>query len=336
MNSAIDADESVWRYVSIAKYADLLRTRTLFLPKASLLSDNSEGKWVGHGVIMADRARWKELTDAAQLLEEIVERSNSDNDALDLAQGYALAHQGRLPQVALEVLGNVPCVYPSMRIEYLKSTSQAWHQNAQRSLKGEDDWRQQARTQREAVYISCWNRQSTLSFAMWELYGGGDEAVALKVKAGTLMRSISANASMLSESGYKAHLWPVRYVDVHQEQQALADEMMELLTNTVDITVGQFTIKPPIYADEREVRLIAYPERILIAPVIDPHPEWSGLAMPLKTTAAADARVDKFVEAVHLHPNVDKDAMVFKVIVDLHLAYGLDIPVLVSPMATVI
>ena len=34
----------IWQYLSLAKYFDLLRTKSLFFPKASLFADETEGK----------------------------------------------------------------------------------------------------------------------------------------------------------------------------------------------------------------------------------------------------------------------------------------------------
>ena len=202
-------------------------------------------------------------------MDEIVGKAANDDDALRLSRQYAESYRGRVPPLIVEVLAKVARVYPHKRLEYLKTMREGWRKNAANSLKREDEWREQTRIQREAVYISCWNRNSSMSFAMWQLYGGGTESVALKSKISRLTRLIDSNQALLSNSRLSGHVWPVRYVDVHQDEQIFADEMADRLTDTVDTTVAQFTIKPQIYADEHEVRLIVYPKRSLAEPVVD-------------------------------------------------------------------
>ena len=72
------ADVPIWRYLSLAKYIDLLRSKSLVFPKASLFSDTTEGKWWGHSHLWEQAKKWSQSPANTRILEEILERAGQD------------------------------------------------------------------------------------------------------------------------------------------------------------------------------------------------------------------------------------------------------------------
>jgi hypothetical protein len=68
------SEEPIWRYLTLAKYIDLLCTRSLFFPKAALFNDETEGKWYGHSILFEASRRWPGVLENARKLEALLER----------------------------------------------------------------------------------------------------------------------------------------------------------------------------------------------------------------------------------------------------------------------
>lgn len=75
-------DFSIWRYLSLAKYIDLLRTQSLYFPKASLFQDETEGKWWGHANLYENAVKWAQSPANVKTLEQMLERAGDDSPAI--------------------------------------------------------------------------------------------------------------------------------------------------------------------------------------------------------------------------------------------------------------
>ena len=76
------AEGHIWRYMSLAKYVDLLRSRAIFCPKASLFQDETEGKWVAHAVLWGEKQRWSKARRNAERLQKLIEECAGDQDRI--------------------------------------------------------------------------------------------------------------------------------------------------------------------------------------------------------------------------------------------------------------
>jgi hypothetical protein len=72
----------IWRYLSLAKYIDLLRTRSLYFPKASRFRDETEGKWWGHAHLYENAQLWGQSPANTQTLEVLLARAGHEPSAL--------------------------------------------------------------------------------------------------------------------------------------------------------------------------------------------------------------------------------------------------------------
>jgi hypothetical protein len=73
------SDTLIWRYISLAKYIDLLRTKSLYFPKASLFKDDTEGKWWGHALLYEQAQPWRAAPANIKILEGILARAGQDS-----------------------------------------------------------------------------------------------------------------------------------------------------------------------------------------------------------------------------------------------------------------
>nr|WP_321462827.1 hypothetical protein [uncultured Cohaesibacter sp.] len=90
---------------------------------------------------------------------------------------------------------------------------------------------------REVVYINCWHRNDIESVAMWKLYGGSEEAIAITTKFSKLLQLLP----------YDCKIGEVEYIDYDREARQ-------------DLTrpYGLFMSKRLSFAHEQEVRAMFY------------------------------------------------------------------------------
>jgi hypothetical protein len=72
------SNSQIWRYLSLAKYIDLLRTQSLYFPKASLFQDETEGKWWGHAHLYQNAEKWRQAPANIKTLDEMPGRAERD------------------------------------------------------------------------------------------------------------------------------------------------------------------------------------------------------------------------------------------------------------------
>lgn len=178
---------------------------------------------------------------------------------------------------------------------------------------------------RESTYISCWNRAASMSLAMWEMYGGGRESVAVLSTRSKLDALIKSNSSFLEEQILEGAVADVEYIDgLKTPNDEVQDRIYDVLfERDRDYRIGLFSIKPSFYAFEEEVRAIVYPKRELLDPIEDPHPDVSGFHLLIGRDV-----ISTFIEKVYLHPMLGSNSMMVQTIKELNNKFGLpNIPV---------
>jgi hypothetical protein len=83
-------DVPIWRYLNLAKYIDLLRTRSLYFPKASRFRDETEGKWWGHAHLYQNVQHWGQSPANRDTLEQLLGRAGHDSRAISREINKAL------------------------------------------------------------------------------------------------------------------------------------------------------------------------------------------------------------------------------------------------------
>jgi hypothetical protein len=298
----------IWKYLTLAKYIDLLRTRSLYFAKASRFNDETEGKWWGHAHLYHNAQHWGQSPANKQTLEQLLARAGTDPAAIlrEINQTLPSANQwvGNILRTALRV-------YPDKRREYLESVISSWKKQYSDHNVSVTQWKSDLNVYRESTYISCWNGASSMSLAMWEMYGG-TEAVAVRSTSDKLQAIIQLNSTLLEKHGLIGTLAEVEYVDGlknpdEEVQECIYQIMFE---RDRDLNVGLFAIKPSVYDFEHEVRAILYAKRELVAPLEDPHPNMSGFSLPFNPEVDDTRSIADFIETVYVHPMLEEDSLV--------------------------
>ena len=116
----------IWRYLTLAKYVDLLRTRSLYCPKASLFQDDSEGKWFAHA-FMYERSKWlKQAAENAEVVEGLVKLAGSDPNRILQEAKNIISSNHAIDSSSKALLKRVERVPSHKRQEYLEGLIASW------------------------------------------------------------------------------------------------------------------------------------------------------------------------------------------------------------------
>ncbi|MCO7228791.1 hypothetical protein NH398_06045 [Halomonas sp. CnH100-B] len=319
----------VWRYMSLAKYIDLVSSKSIFVPKASLFNDATEGKWIAHAVLWGDKNHWAGLKLYADRLSELLEKTGSDQNKI-LSEGmnlYDVLDNKDRGSVLGDVLKGLVTVYPHKRYEYIKTTLNSWLSNYNGHNDRVNEWVEEVAVGRECTYISCWNRADFMSLAMWNVYGGSEESVAVRVRTSRLEELLKENSSWLDQNGMDAQIVDVEYIEgLKNPNKELRSRLIKKLGVGKDVRIGTFSIKPAIYEYESEMRIIVHPRKNFKEKLFDPHPELDGLYL---SVCPGGRELSEFIDAVCIHPLLDSNSMIYKVLSSVNKQYGLpDLPII--------
>jgi hypothetical protein len=325
--------------MSLAKYVDLVHSRAMFFPKASLFPDATEGKWTAHAYLWGRKQHWEKAKANGDTLQQLLDRAKGDPRRIlqEAALLYARMTAAEKKAVLGDVLADVWLVYPHKREEYLKGLVESWTKYHDSHNSEVRDYGSQVAIHRESTYISCWSRADSMSAAMWNLYGG-TEAVAIRSSVTKLKALLASNSDWLANLGVGGDVVDVYYVDgLMEPDEDLQGDLLERLLIGDDVRVGEFSIKPSLYEYEREVRAVLYPKRGLFDPVINPHPDWSGISLPVPGHQdAAQRSVRSFIDSVHVHPTLGSESMMARVVQAINVKFGLpDVPILADKIEAI-
>jgi len=282
----------------------------------SRFKDETEGKWWGHAHLYQNAQHWGQSPANKQTLEQLLARAGNDPAAIhrEINQTLPSANQwvGNILHTALRA-------YPDKRREHLESVISSWKKQYSDHNVSVTQWKSDLNVYRESTYISCWNRASSMSLAMWEMYGG-TEAVAVRSTSDKLQAVIQLNSKLLEEHGLIGTLAEVEYVDGLKKPD---DEVQERIYQIMferdrDMNVGLFAIKPSVYDFEHEIRGILYAKRELLAPLKVSHPNISGFGLPLNPQVDDAKSIADFIETVYVHPMLEEDSLVVRSISEIN------------------
>lgn len=321
-------DVPIWRYLSLAKYVDLLRTKSLFFPKASLFNDVTEGKWWGHSHLYEQAKPWSQAPANVRILEGVLERAGQDPSALlqEMRKVYESSNEW-----VRKILDTVFRAYPHKRRGCIEGVISSWKRNYNSHNQEVRQWKSDMEIFRESTYISCWNRASSMSLAMWEMYGGGREAVAVRSAKHKLEGLLTNNAPFLEQHGLTGGLAEVQYLDgLKNPDEAVQGRIYKIIFEEAqDVRIGIFTIKPSIFYFEQEVRAIIYPKRELLDPIEDPHPDISGFSLSIGDKSQRELPLASFIEAIYIHPTLGEESITFQAVKEINRLFGVpEIPII--------
>jgi hypothetical protein len=309
--------------MSLAKYIDLLQSKTLFCPKASLFQDNTEGKWLAHASLVNQKKQQLMILNNKRQLEEILLEAKGNYDKLFEISMKMLnkLHSKNKNPVLATILEKIIILDHDKLEEYFSVTIENWTKLHKQYNLHASKWKQQTMIKRESTYISCWYRASSMSMAMWELYGGGDEAIAISIKPEMLEKLLIQNKEKLTLLGLDGQISKVKYIEgLNNPDKDLSFKLFEELNHYNDVRVGEFCVKPALYSYENEVRLILYPKSSPFDPIEDPNPERDSILLNIEKN---QIKLDSFISGVHIHPLLNSNSMMAHVVKSINTQYGL-------------
>jgi hypothetical protein len=280
---------------------------------------------VGHAHLYENAQRWRPSPANVQTLEELLERAGQD-PARIIREIYTTRQSSN--EWVGNILATATRVHPHKRREYLEAVILSWKKQYNDHSFAVPQWKSELDIFRESTYISCWNRASSTSLAMWEMYGGGNESVAVRSTFGKLEQLLKDNASFLERESLAGDLAEVEYLEgLKNPDERVQERIYEtIFERDRDFRLGLFAIKPSVYEFEHEVRAILYPKRDLLAPIDDPHPSVTGFALPINPDAQDQGMqplVD-FIESVYVHPLLHKDSLMVRALTEINRRFDAD------------
>ena len=321
----------IWRYLSLAKYVDLLRTRCLYFPKASLFQDETEGKWWGHAHLFENANKWRHSPVNVSTLEDMLKRAGEDPSAI-LREISSLIPSAN--EWVREILVMAEQVYPDKRREFIENTISSWKRLYDDHNKSLDQWNADISIERECTYISCWNRSTSMSLAMWAMYGGGRESVAIRSTRTKLDVLIKNSRLFLEGYNLVGAVADVEYIHgLKTPTKEVQDRIHKILFEMDrDHRIGLFAIKPSVYEFEKEVRGIIYSKRDLLGSTENLHPQMSGLLLPICVNEPqGQGTISHFIEKVYVHPMLSEDSMMVENVKEINRRFGIpELPVVAN------
>ena len=322
------SSKTIWRYMSLAKYIDLLRTKSLYFPKASRFDDETEGKWALHSFLIADKLRLTRMKKTQKILNKILDKANNGDIQL-YKQVMKVLNEGEIDDFLKEILERFKFYYnnnPEYKgRKHLEGLVSRWNKQINNYSETKEKHMSQANTHRESTYISCWSADE-MSLAMWKLFGGGEESIAIRTTIDKL-RNILEKSDYLNKKGYEGDVSEVEYIsNLKEPDEKTREKIIRILTQKKNATAGGFSIKPKEYKYEKEVRGIIYPKRSIYDKVVDPDPENNNFSISIVTG------IEEFINEVYIHPLQDENSMIFKVIEEINRSYDFEIPIMSNPI----
>ena len=118
---------------------------------------------------MHERSKWlKQAAVNADAVEELLRLAGSDPDRILQEAKNLINFNHAIDSSCKALLERVERAYPHKRQEYLEGLIASWQNQCNIHNQEVDRWRSDLTVIRESTYISCWNRASTMSLAMWE------------------------------------------------------------------------------------------------------------------------------------------------------------------------
>ncbi len=228
---------TLFRYVDLWKFLDLIETGELFFPSIQSFNDPFEGITeisFGEKFPLSDDHQQKVFIDQPPLEnKEVNDFFNKTGRRIDPND-----NQRVITNIVDEYLASIRNSFPEdlQELQLTNSKPMDFHRNRLRLLY-------------PYVYASCWFRSSMESFLRWRAYTNMQGSIAIKTNASKLINSFQENTLNKKTIQAKASsvlYWLPAYGKMESEDRVL-HHTHELFSNNC---------KRPYFEDEKEVRIV--------------------------------------------------------------------------------
>lgn len=306
--------------MSLAKFVDLLSTKSVYCCRADRFEDRTEGEWFSQvsstshrlttqyfrGCLSAIR-KVNQIVFAAQhpTLDDI---RNAFDSALTQAERHDLDFSDDVSQVTDDDFFD--CI--EHRLEFLRDMEEKHRELAQDctlSQSDHDQIRQRIASLKTRCFINSWFSGSNHSIAMWKAYGLTEEGIAITTTKDKLEALARANEQSLPYSGAQILLADVIYVNESTED--VAPIIPRNLPDGAWMDFRDILLKHSAFAYEQEHRLaVLLPDGRADFP--------SGIKLSI------GGNLDDFIDHVYMNPLIHKTHWFVNVVRSVLERYGVD------------
>lgn len=312
--------DTIWRYMSLAKFIDLLSTSSVYCCRADRFEDRTEGEWFSQvsSTSMRLSAQFfqrchKAMQRVNSAVSSIKNPSLADiqkvfDSVITLSERYDLDFTDDVSQVTDDEFFD--CI--EHRLEFLhdmEDKHQELLEDCTLSMKDQDQRKKWIRSIKTRSYISSWFSGNNHSIAMWKAYGVTEEGVAITTTRSKLASVAQNNEKSIAYPGAKILCADVVYVDESTED--VGSVIPRRLPDGAWMDFRDILLKHSAFAYEQEHRLaVLFPEDEKDVP--------SGIKLNL------GGNIDDFIDSVYMNPLIHKTHWFVDVVRSVLGNYGVD------------
>ena len=316
----MSSTETIWRYMSLAKFIDLLSTASVYCCRADRFEDSTEGEWFSQvsstsmglsalyfqGCLCAIQKVNRALSSIdTPTLDDI---RNVFDSAISPKERYDLDFTDDVSQVTDEEFFD--CI--EHRLEFLREMEEKHQElveDCTLSTADQDQRKDWIKSLKTRSYISSWFSGNNHSIAMWKAYGLTEEGVAITTTRDRLKSVALANQKSLPYPGAQLLCADVIYVDESTED--VGPIIPRNLPDGAWMDFRDILLKHSAFAYEQEYRLsVLLPEGTKDTP--------GGIKLNL------GGNLEDFIDSVYLNPLIHREHWFVDVVRSVLGHYGVD------------
>lgn len=230
VDSALDPETKVFRYLTIEKYIDLLTSTSLFFPSIKKLKETNDAMEGFIPKVLLDKVISTFVNTESEMRKESFESG--------VKQLTRVAYEANIANRSQqEINTHISNLLKTSGVEEMCLERKPFDFAAHQKIE-------------DFACANCWNKNDYTSISMWKLYTDNGKGVAIQSTIGRLKNAL-LNAS--HDNINKIKIAPVVYVN-HFETEFPAEDF---ILKDGDLPHG--LIKAPEFRSEEEVRLLIMP-----------------------------------------------------------------------------
>lgn len=219
----LEVTMTLWRYMTLAKYIDLLESRSVYFCRADLFEDQTEGEWFAHVVSVAHRQLHAYLTTSLTAINRVQDylsqvadpTMQTIRDAFDACTTAEERDALNISDDVDQLLDESGLFFKSVedRIGAMDAIAERYRQLQEEAaiyLRGIASERDHISHIKRRGFISSWFSGESQSIGMWSVYGAR-EGVAVTTTRKKLAACRNINGVALTAS--ELYFGDVIYVD---------------------------------------------------------------------------------------------------------------------------
>jgi hypothetical protein len=306
--------------MSLAKFIDLLSSKSIFCCRSELFEDKTEGEWFTQVISTSHREMAKFWGICYQAIKGVNRYIFSLPDpTLSEIRDAFLSRLSEEERRGLDISDDVAQVidggfFDSIddRLEFLRYMEEKNHELMTEADSFKDDQerlREHIASMKSRSYVSSWFSGGTQSMAMWKAYGLSEESVAITTSKEKLRSIEKLNRLMLEGMRARVLFEDVIYVDDSTED--VSPLIPGHIPDAAWIGFRDLLFKHKAYQYEQEYRLmVLLPE--------DSRPFPSGIKLQISQD------LNHFIERIYLNPLMNESHWFVNVIKTLSSLFGID------------